>query len=430
MACRQVRVVNGRWARTSDCGWIFIVNSRNAVKNLKMRQGDGLLRSRDIVVAEFGISASDVNLTFQWPEWMDVGSAAWKQTCPVTITNDETMEIYLAIMRVETGEVPLYISELSVEQSVDANALQILEEEEGDGDAVSHGTSSAHEIAAGKVEHEGDDISVGDVFRNKLDCLDRLALYALNRRFQFHHDRTSKKLTTLTCIADSCPWRVYIVNLEDSDAYQIKSANLRHTCSDEDRSAYRIQATTKFIRSLKKSKFAQASHFQKLLLENHNAMVTYWKAWESREPDGSFALLPSYLYRLCQSYPGTVTHLQMEANKFKYLFLAFSFSLSGFASMRRVIILDAAPIRGRFEGCLLTACCQDPNFQEFPLAFAIVDGENDDAWGWFFRMLVTVVPDSGSLAFVSEWHSSICAGISQVYPKASHGACVLHVHIA
>lgn len=82
--------------------------------------------------------------------------------------------------------------------------------------------------------------------------------------------------------------------------------------------------------------------------------------------------------------------------------------------MRHVIILDAAPVRGRFEGCLLTASCQDPNFQEFPLAFAIVDGENDDAWDWFFHKLITVIPDSNDLAFVSKWHSSICAGISQV----------------
>ncbi|XP_010451065.1 PREDICTED: uncharacterized protein LOC104733156 [Camelina sativa] len=368
---------------------------------------------------------------------MDVGSAAWKQTCPVTITNDEAMEIYLA-MHEETSEVPLYISELSVEQSVDANALQILEEkvmeddddygfnywqQYGDGNDV-YGSPHAHEAA---VEYEGDDISVGHVFTNKHDCLAKLAVYALNRRFQFH--RRGKKLTTLTWISDSCPWRVYIIKLEDSDNYQITSANLRHTCSvvDEDRNAYRLQAKTKFLRSLKKSKFAQAIDLQKLL-DNHKAMVSYWKAWESREPDNSFALLPSYLYCLGQAYTGTVTHLHQEANKFKYLFLAFSFSLSGFASMRRVIILDAAPIRGRFEGCLLIASCQDPNFQEYPLAFGIVDEENDEAWDWFFRMLNTVIPDSDNLAFVSEWHSSICAGIRRVYPKSSHGACVVHLH--
>ncbi|XP_019087299.1 PREDICTED: uncharacterized protein LOC109127224 [Camelina sativa] len=153
-------------------------------------------------------------------------------------------------------------------------------------------------------------------------------------------------------------------------------------------------------------------------------MVSYWKVWESREPDNSFALLPSYLYCIGQAYPGTVTHLHQEANKFKYLFLAFSFSLSGFASMRRVIILDAAPIRVRFEGCLLIASCQDPNFQEYPLAFGIVDED----WDWFFRMLNTVIPDSDNLAFVSKWHSSICVGIRRVYPKSSHGACVVYLH--
>ncbi|CAA7026202.1 unnamed protein product [Microthlaspi erraticum] len=48
--------------------------------------------------------------------------------------------------------------------------------------------------------------------------------------------------------------------------------------------------------------------------------------------------------------------------------------------MRKVVIVDGAHLKGRYGGCILTASAQDENFQIFPIAFAILDSENDNAW--------------------------------------------------
>ncbi|CAA7025523.1 unnamed protein product [Microthlaspi erraticum] len=443
---RLVRVVNGRWARTSDCGWLFIANERNAAKKLRIREGNGYSRNKQIVVDGFGLSSGDgdVCLTFQWPEWMDVDSAAWKKTCPVTITNDEAMDIYFAMVA-EKKELPLlYISQLSVDDSVDAKAIEILEAkgknvmEEDDWQHFVQ--EDAHEVLAGmQIDHaecEGDELFVGRVFKTKRDCQVKLSVYA------FSQDRSIKKLTALTCMFNSCTWRVYIVKLEGSESYQITSGNLRHTCSVKDRRRFNKQAKEKFMRRIIQS--GNAGGLQKLLLDDHKRKVCYWKAWSSQEvandqgamgssSDDSFASLPSYLWLLRQANPGSVMDLKTEADacglsRFKSLFFAFAASLKGFRCMRRVIVLDGAHLRGRFPGCLLTASCQDPNFENYPLAFAVANEEDDDSWDWFLRKLNTVIPDSADLVFVSKWQSSIYTSIRQVYPKASHGVCVVHLH--
>jgi len=94
------------------------------------------------------------------------------------------------------------------------------------------------ELAIRDVVYEGDELFVGRVFKNKQDCNVKLAVHALNRRFHFRCDRSCKKLMTLTCISESCPWRVYIFKLEDTDNYQIRSATLEHTCTVEERCNY------------------------------------------------------------------------------------------------------------------------------------------------------------------------------------------------
>lgn len=64
-------------------------------------------------------------------------------------------------------------------------------------------------------------------------------------------------------------------------------------------------------------------------------------------------------------------------HRFKYMFMALAASIDGFNYIRKVVIVDGTHLRGKYDGCLLTASAQDGNYQVFPLAIAVVDGEND-----------------------------------------------------
>ncbi|KFK34339.1 hypothetical protein AALP_AA5G132400 [Arabis alpina] len=146
---------------------------------------------------------------------------------------------------------------------------------------------------------------------------------------------------------------------------------------------------------------------------------------------GSYALLPAYLTKLERANPGSEIHIATEningATTFKFLFLSFAASIRGWDYMRRVILLDGTHLHGRYGGCMLTASAQDGNYQIFPLAYAIVDSENDKSWEWFFSCLSKVISDSRDLVFISDRHISIYNGLQKVYPLAGHGACVVHL---
>ncbi|XP_023634034.1 uncharacterized protein LOC111829354 [Capsella rubella] len=166
--------------------------------------------------------------------------------------------------------------------------------------------------------------------------------------------------------------------------------------------------------------------------------MDYWKSYKTLRfarkidmgtPEGSFGELLSYLYMIRRANPGTITRLQVdECDRFKYVFLAFGASIAGFAYMRKVIVVDGTFLHGSYKGTLLTALAQDGNFQIFPIAFGVVDTENDDSWRWFFTQLKVAIPDDKNLAIISDRHKSIGKAIGEVYPLASRGIGTYHLY--
>lgn len=183
------------------------------------------------------------------------------------------------------------------------------------------------------------------------------------------------------------------------------------------------------------------NEIMQVMLGDYNIRISYWKAWRSREVAlqyakganaTSYQLLPDYLQRLVVANPGTVAemHTVYEAgvgHRFKYMFLALGACINGIKHMRNVIIIDGAHLRGKYAGCLLSASAQDGNYQVFPIAVGIVDGENDKAWEWFFKMLLKFIPNDNDIVFVSDRHSSIYNGLSKVVIEIrSYHKLILH----
>lgn len=238
----------------------------------------------------------------------------------------------------------------------------------------------------------------------------------------------------LKCCSPSCPWRVYAVKLKDTEVFEIRKVVSEHLCSVEERGGYQSQATTSVIGELMRSKFGGASggpkprEIRQMMRGDHDVNISYWKAWRSRDvaidkakgtTQTSYTQLPDYLQKLVAANPGTLTELYTEpveggGERFKYMFVALGASIQGYEFMRKVVVIDGTHLKGKYAGCLLTASAQDGNYQIFPLAFAIVDSENDLSWEWFFQKLSAFVEGDESLVFVSDRHASIYKGLSKV----------------
>ncbi|XP_048615697.1 uncharacterized protein LOC125588409 [Brassica napus] len=110
-----------------------------------------------------------------------------------------------------------------------------------------------------------------------------------------------------------------------------------------------------------------------------------------------------------ETNPGPHTFYERDTKgRFIFLFFSFGQSIHGFyAAIRKVIVVDETFLKRKYKGVLLVATVLDGNSSLYPIAFGVVDSENDLAWNWFMTQLNVVIADDHSLAFVS-------AGIPQL----------------
>jgi hypothetical protein len=61
--------------------------------------------------------------------------------------------------------------------------------------------------------------------------------------------------------------------------------------------------------------------------------------------------------------------------------------VAGFAHCRPIISVDGTFLTGKYKGTLMTAVGMTAENQLLSLAFALVEGENNESWRWFFGLV-------------------------------------------
>ncbi|XP_013726761.1 uncharacterized protein LOC106430513 [Brassica napus] len=170
----------------------------------------------------------------------------------------------------------------------------------------------------------------------------------------------------------------------------------------------------------------------------HGCEISKSLAWDAREyaislvrgiPDQSFRKFLKYLHMLKEANPGTHTFYETNFDgKFRFLFVSFGQLVRDFhTAMRKILIVDGTFLKSKYKGVLLVATTLDGNSNLYPIAFAVVDSENDHSWDWFFRQLKVIVPDERALAFVSDINNSLCKALENGYPLSQHVICIHHL---
>ncbi|XP_013624639.1 PREDICTED: uncharacterized protein LOC106330764 [Brassica oleracea var. oleracea] len=235
----------------------------------------------------------------------------------------------------------------------------------------------------------GSRIYVNQSFASKDALVSELRLTAVRRKFSFRIYKSTKTLLVATCRVNGCGWKIRASVKHGTNTFWVTKYVETHICSVGDRIAQRKHCTPK--------EFLYAQELVRGSAE-----------------DG-YERLPSYLEQISLTNPGSITGLELDSlNRFKYLFLSFGASIRGFRYQTRVIVVDGTHLNGKYQGVMLVAGAQDGNFQIFPLAFAIVDGENDESWEWFFTKLASCVSDEYPLVIVFDRRT----GIKNVCDKA------------
>ena len=71
-----------------------------------------------------------------------------------------------------------------------------------------------------------------------------------------------------------------------------------------------------------------------------------------------------------------------------------------------MLCIDGCFIKTYLGGMQLSAIDRDPNEQMFPLAWAVVEGKNNEAWQWFLNELKKGLPPTNGdgLTIISDEH--------------------------
>lgn len=262
------------------------------------------------------------------------------------------------------------------------------------------------------------DICVGQIFDNKFDLKTKVAMLAMRKSFQYRVFETSRSRWVVKCKAGDCTWKLRGNKLPNSDMFEVSVYVSTHTCSIDAPASGQLQAAPWIVGHVIKHKYSlqSTSYTPRNIIEDvrkeYGINLSYEKAWRCKETaigyirgtlDESYKRLPAYFYALEQKNPGSVTDLVLDSgSRFRYCFWALGACIRGFASCRPVICIDGSFLKTKYGGQILSAIALDANDQLFPLAFAVVDTENNHSWTYFLRKLRETIGSPPDLCFISD----------------------------
>uniref|UniRef100_A0A1S4A101 Uncharacterized protein n=1 Tax=Nicotiana tabacum TaxID=4097 RepID=A0A1S4A101_TOBAC len=266
-------------------------------------------------------------------------------------------------------------------------------------------------------------IEEGQVYQDKQVVAAVMKNFSVMHKFQFRVKRSSHRSYWLICVAENCKWHFKATSINESAMFKIRSFSRQHTCSLMDETFIQRKRTAAVVGSIIVPKYCNPKavytpkDIQTDMLSEHGLNLSYMQAWRANEKalqflrgnsSDSYNKLPKYFYILEKTYPGSVVKLKKAADDcFLYAFVALCTSISGWQHCRLVIVVDGTFLKSAYRGIMLTTSTMDATGTIFPLAYAVVDSENDASWKWFFEQFKEAYGERPSMCVVSDKNESI-----------------------
>ncbi|XP_062088805.1 uncharacterized protein LOC133795368 [Humulus lupulus] len=289
-------------------------------------------------------------------------------------------------------------------------------------------------------DREIKNIKTGHVFQDKQSMITSMSLWSIRSNYQHRVKRASNRDYVLVCLDEECKWYFRSSKLRQTGLYKVRKFDRQHTCSLNKLVANHPQAKSKVVSECIKRRLLDPKtkynprDIMNTMIDEYSVSISYQKAWRAKEkaretilgcPQNSYRFLPGFLFNLQKS---TKTDLVVdENNRFKYLLFAIGASIKGWAHCTPIIVVDGTFLKASYGGTLLTASAQNANRKIHPLAFGIVDSENDTSWEWFMNKVKEAYGERNGQCIISDRHESIKKVIDNVYDGTTHGVCTYHL---
>jgi len=301
------------------------------------------------------------------------------------------------------------------------------------------------------------EFQVGQEFDSIQQVKDAVKLYSITRNQTIRVVEVDPEKYVVECKRKAecnCPWRLRAVKNHVLPTFRIVRYNGPHAsnCVGQIDSVDHKLLTSEFVCNsildlIRVDPSLKIKTIVQLMKERFHFTITYKRAWIAKQKaitiiygdwDTSYQDLPKYMQALKESNSGTIVEWKLlqtadpSVYVFQRVFWAFKPSIVGFRYCRPLITIDGTHLYGRYKGALLIAMASDANFQLFPLAFAVVEGENADSWSWFMACVRARVTQREGLCVISDRHAGILSTMNEVgsnweQPHAFHIYCMRHL---
>ncbi|XP_076932750.1 uncharacterized protein LOC143598412 [Bidens hawaiensis] len=160
--------------------------------------------------------------------------------------------------------------------------------------------------------------------------------------------------------------------------------------------------------------------------DHYSKLASYIAALRNANPSSAFELLtapPGFLREDSDA--------SSSLESFFRLFMCFDGLKKGFlASCRKVLCLDGCFLKTFLGGILLAAVGRDANNQMYLVAWAVVEGENNDSWEWFMdelRKCLEVSDGGKGWTLISDQQKGLVNAVHLVWKNAEHRNCARHI---
>ncbi|XP_075075759.1 uncharacterized protein LOC107812916 [Nicotiana tabacum] len=282
---------------------------------------------------------------------------------------------------------------------------------------------------------------VGQDFKSVKEFRAALQKYAVANRFVYKLKKNDASRVSGRCTVEGCSWRIHASRVPAAQTFRIRKFNYLHTCGGESwKSGHR---TRNWLVSIIKERLRDSPNdkpreIAKGILRDFGIKLRYRQVRRGMEDakeqlQGSYRKsynrLPWFCEKVVNTNPGTVAKLMINDEKIlQRFFFSLHASIHGFKhGCRPLIFLEATSLRSRYKETLLTATAVDADDGFFPVAFAVIDIENDDSWRWFLQQLKSALSTLQSITFISDREKNLKNSVLEVFENACHGYSIFHL---
>uniref|UniRef100_K3YC99 MULE transposase domain-containing protein n=1 Tax=Setaria italica TaxID=4555 RepID=K3YC99_SETIT len=164
------------------------------------------------------------------------------------------------------------------------------------------------------------------------------------------------------------------------------------------------------------------------------ALAIRWDSWEE-----AYNRVPRILCAMHYYDPGLKWFVDTRGMYFRdslshvlyHVFWSFAQTQHAFQFCQPIVLVDGTFLTGKYRGTLMMAAVVDPEDQIVPMAFALAEGENNESWSWFMRLLcVQVLGPSRTVCLISDHHPGILNAVDEHIdgfpPPIVHRWCMRH----